>query len=151
MPSLVFRSKIEKDRFVTQFLSHFCRPYIINSLPVISDVCHLPISFASSMDPDQARQNVGPDLDPNCFTLLYSILQEELFEEKNDLKKCQQTTEKPDCPACKESFFTLGDHLSRSVPSKTTVVSMEFTGIWLICTTSILITSLNQYRTISYC
>ena len=25
--------------------------------------------FASSMDPVQARQNVGPDLDPNCLTL----------------------------------------------------------------------------------
>ena len=26
-------------------------------------------SFADSLDPDQARQNVGPNLDPNCFTL----------------------------------------------------------------------------------
>ena len=29
------------------------------------------ITFANSLDPDQARQNVGPDLDPNCLTLLW--------------------------------------------------------------------------------
>ena len=27
----------------------------------------LLIIFENSLDPDQARQNVGPDLDPNCF------------------------------------------------------------------------------------
>ena len=26
-------------------------------------------NFANSLGPDQARQNVGPDLDPNCLTL----------------------------------------------------------------------------------
>ena len=31
--------------------------------------CRLLISFANSLDPDQARQNVGPDLEPNCLTL----------------------------------------------------------------------------------
>ena len=30
---------------------------------------HLLITFANRLDPDQARQNVGPDLDPNCLTL----------------------------------------------------------------------------------
>ena len=29
----------------------------------------LLITFANSLDPDEARQNVGPDLDPNCLTL----------------------------------------------------------------------------------
>ena len=29
----------------------------------------LLITFANSLDPDQDRQNVGPDLDPNCLTL----------------------------------------------------------------------------------
>ena len=29
----------------------------------------LLITFANSLDPDQARQNVGPDLDPNFLTL----------------------------------------------------------------------------------
>ena len=28
------------------------------------------ITFANSLDPDQARQNVGPDLDPNFLTLM---------------------------------------------------------------------------------
>ena len=28
----------------------------------------LLITFANSFDPDQARQNVRPDLDPNCLT-----------------------------------------------------------------------------------
>ena len=31
--------------------------------------CRLLISFADSLYPDQARQNVGTDLDPNCSTL----------------------------------------------------------------------------------
>ena len=25
------------------------------------------LTFANSLDPDQARQNVGPDLGPNCW------------------------------------------------------------------------------------
>ena len=29
------------------------------------DFCHLLITFANSLDPDQDRKNVGPDLDPN--------------------------------------------------------------------------------------
>ena len=33
----------------------------VNSLPVIT--------LANSLDPDHARQNVRPDLDPNCLTL----------------------------------------------------------------------------------
>ena len=32
-------------------------------------LCLLLITFANSLGPDQARQNVGPDLDPNCLTL----------------------------------------------------------------------------------
>ena len=32
--------------------------------------CRLLITFANSLDPGQARQNVGPDLDPNCLTLM---------------------------------------------------------------------------------
>ena len=31
--------------------------------------CRLLITFANSLDPDQDRHNVGPDLDPNCLTL----------------------------------------------------------------------------------
>ena len=32
--------------------------------------CLLLIIFANSLDPDQDRQNVGPDLDPNHLTLI---------------------------------------------------------------------------------
>ena len=28
------------------------------------------ITFVNNLDPDQAQQNVGPDLDPNCLILL---------------------------------------------------------------------------------
>ena len=38
---------------------------VFNSLPASSDFCHLLITLAISLDPDQARHNVRPDLDPN--------------------------------------------------------------------------------------
>ena len=41
---------------------------VLNSLSASGNFCHLLITFANSLDPDQARQNVGPDLDPNCLT-----------------------------------------------------------------------------------
>ena len=44
------------------------RVVTVNSFPTSGDFCHLLISFSNSLDPDQARQNVGPDLDPNCLT-----------------------------------------------------------------------------------
>ena len=44
---------------------------VFNSLPASGDFCHLLITFANSWDPDQARQKVGPDLDPNCLTPLW--------------------------------------------------------------------------------
>ena len=42
--------------------------FVFNSLSTRDDSCCLLITFANSLDPDQARQNVGPDLDPNCLT-----------------------------------------------------------------------------------
>ena len=41
---------------------------IINFLPASSDFSGLLIFFANSLDPDQDRRLVGPDLDPNCLT-----------------------------------------------------------------------------------
>ena len=41
---------------------------VFSSLPASSDFCHLLITFANSLDPDQAGHIVGPDLDPNCLT-----------------------------------------------------------------------------------
>ena len=45
-----------------------CLDYCIGMLS-LSAKCRLLINFAYSLDPDQAQQNVGPDLDPNCLTL----------------------------------------------------------------------------------
>ena len=40
-----------------------------DSFPASGNFCRLLIIFSNSLDPDQARQNVGPDVDPNCLTL----------------------------------------------------------------------------------
>ena len=42
--------------------------YLVNSLPARDKLCRLLIIFVNSLDPDQARQNVGPDLNFNCLT-----------------------------------------------------------------------------------
>ena len=42
---------------------------IFSSFLASSDFCHLPIAFANSLDPDQDRQNVHPDLDLNHLTI----------------------------------------------------------------------------------
>ena len=52
--------------FSQKVISRKCS--VFNSLPASSDFCHLLITFANSLYPDLARQNVGPDLDPNCLT-----------------------------------------------------------------------------------
>ena len=52
--------------FSQEVVSRSCS--VFNSLPAISDFCYLLITFANSLDPDQARQHVGPDLDPYCLT-----------------------------------------------------------------------------------
>ena len=45
--------------------------FVLNSLPASVDFCCLLITFANSLEPDQARQNVGPDLDPICLTHIW--------------------------------------------------------------------------------
>ena len=37
----------------------------VNSVLASGDFCRLLITFANNLDPDQDRQNVGPDLNPN--------------------------------------------------------------------------------------
>ena len=44
------------------------RCFVFICLSASHDFCHLLITFANSLGPDQARQNVGPDRDPNCLT-----------------------------------------------------------------------------------
>ena len=36
--------------------------------------------MSNSLDPDQARQNVGPDLGPNCLQKLSADFQNQLFQ-----------------------------------------------------------------------
>ena len=48
----------------------YCSLYMsIYSFFACRDFCHLLITFANSLDPDQDRHNVGPDLNPNGLTL----------------------------------------------------------------------------------
>ena len=51
-----------------------------------SDFCRLLITFANSLDPDQDRQNVGPDEAPKLFDTLIVLLGL-LFENGNFGKK----------------------------------------------------------------
>ena len=51
--------------------SHFgdLMQIFLNSFSTSCDFGRLLITFANSLDPDQALENVRPDLDPNCLTL----------------------------------------------------------------------------------
>ena len=42
--------------------------FVFNLLPARVDFCYLLITFANILDPDQAQQNVGPDLNPSWLT-----------------------------------------------------------------------------------
>ena len=42
-------------------------------------LCCLVVTFVNSLEPDQARQDVGPDLDPNCFDSQIVILKDLFF------------------------------------------------------------------------
>ena len=55
-----------KPRFSQKVVS--TSSFVFNSLLSRGDFCCLLITFANSLDPDQASQNVEPDLDPNCLT-----------------------------------------------------------------------------------
>ena len=48
-------------------------PVDFNPFLARGNFCHLLITFANNLDPEQDRQNLGPDLDPNCLTLQYSV------------------------------------------------------------------------------
>ena len=53
-------------------VSHDLACYIVqrvNSFLASDDLFRLLMIFVNSLDPDQDRQNVGPDLDPNRLTL----------------------------------------------------------------------------------
>ena len=43
----------------------------VNFFLASGNFCLLLIAFANSLDPDQDRHKVGPDLDPNCLKLCW--------------------------------------------------------------------------------
>ena len=64
----------------TSLLPEFCRITVIYTYLQVENTvdldhhcfptqCRQLINFANTLNPDQARQNVGPDLDPNRLTL----------------------------------------------------------------------------------
>ena len=65
--------------------------WLLNSFLASGYICRLLITFENRLDPDQDRQNVGPDLDPNRLTLI--VLLKDFFK-KDHFEKCQQTTTK---------------------------------------------------------
>ena len=54
---------------------------VYQELSANGNFCRLKITFANSLDPDQARLNVGPDGDPNCLTLM--VFLKDSFEKVN--------------------------------------------------------------------
>ena len=62
--------------------------YMLDSFPVSGYFCLLLTTFANSLDPDLARQNVGPDLDPNRLTLWW-------YSQKKFLKRLILTKNQP--------------------------------------------------------
>ena len=64
--SLLFRTNCRHQNFSRlpdYRLFHFAKDFTLYlSVLTVDD-------FANCLDPDQARQKVGPDLDPNCLTL----------------------------------------------------------------------------------
>ena len=92
----------DKHLFVKMYFCQICHYFFIAVILLIITSgnwslfvykCRLLITFANSLDPDQVRQNVGPDLDPNCSDTLM-VFQKEYFEKVDFEKKNQQTTKK---------------------------------------------------------
>ena len=62
------------------------------TLSLLAVTCLL-ITFTNSLDPDQDQQNVGPDLDPSCLTLI--VFLKEFFEKVN-FEKVSRRQQKPE-------------------------------------------------------
>ena len=62
----------------------YAKGYALRTGIIFAYWSRLLITFANSMDPEQARQNVWPDLEPTCLTLM--IFLKEIFKKVN-LKK----------------------------------------------------------------
>ena len=72
-------------------LSNFTRDTTYHVLT--GNFCRLLITFPNGLDPDQDGQNVGLDLDPNCFILWISLPDFFFFFFlNNNFEKSQQMT-----------------------------------------------------------
>ena len=100
----IMKRKVENSPSVSSFLYSFLAS---------GDFCRLLKTFANSLDPDQARQNVGPDLDPNCLTLWWYSWK--IFLKKLILKKIhRQQKSMQNYPACKELSLSVAFCLPHS-------------------------------------
>ena len=73
-----------------EFIAHALYKYKVKltlSMLTSGDFCRLLITFANSLEPDQDRQYVGPDLDPKLFDTLIGV--PEYFLKMLILKKNQ--------------------------------------------------------------
>ena len=55
------------------------------------------ISLTNSLDPDEARQSVSPDLDPNCLTLI--VFLKEYFYKADFVKSADDNNFMKNYPA----------------------------------------------------
>ena len=62
-----------------------------SSLLAFGDFCHLLLTLANCLNPDQDRQNVGPDQNPNSLTCDLIVFLNDFFF-KNGFEKSQQMT-----------------------------------------------------------
>ena len=83
----------------------------INSFNASGDFSNLQITFTNSLDPDQDRQNVGPDLVPKRLTPLIVFLKEFFKQKANFEEKGAAGDNKgmKNYPACKELSVTLNE------------------------------------------
>ena len=68
LPHLKF-SDLLSETHIFFYLALGQKTHQHNSFLAIGDFCHLLITFANSLDPDQDQQNIDPVLDPNGLTL----------------------------------------------------------------------------------
>ena len=70
--------------------------------------CRLLITFANSLDPDQAQQNAWPDMDPNCLTLMVflKIFQKCWFWKKISRLQKKKHAKIPSSQRVKTPFMT---------------------------------------------
>ena len=65
------------------------------------DFCHLLITFANSLQPDQDLQNVVPDLDQNCLIDTLIVFLKDFFEKFNFEKSADENESMKNYQACK--------------------------------------------------